>query len=169
MRVDAAAWEHISHRLSTGRGTPPIAVHLLILTLLNGAELKDSYAEMETTPNLTTWRNWVITDKLIAYTEVTYPAANYESTAEDAAGKGNGLEPTVLHAWIRPLSGAASLHIGAAGRITGPRLDWYPVDGLTLIFGDGSEVPLPDQSPTSHHERERSDRFLASVRARIGF
>jgi hypothetical protein len=147
-------------------------VFLLVHTLIGDAEIQDGYAESQSLESLTVWRNWVVTDSLIAYTEVEFPAADYDQAAEDQASHGNTsdhLEPTVRQAWVRPLTGVASLRIGLIGKLSGFRGDWYPVGGLVLTFADGSEVPLPGQMDVPDYGRDRSDQFLASIRSRIGF
>jgi hypothetical protein len=171
VKANVEAWGKLTSQLATTDASPPIAVHLLALALLNGAEAVDGYAEYEPLDASTIWRNWLITESLIVYTDVEFPATNYEQTADDRARQTNpsGIEPTVREASIRPICDVKSLRIGSVGgELTGFRRDWYPIGDLVLTFSDGTAIPLPGQMAVPNYGRDRSDAFLAAVRQRIG-
>jgi hypothetical protein len=171
MRIDIESWEKLNHRLSTAETSPPIAVYLLVHTLTGGADIDHSHAESKSQGSSTVWRNWVMTESLFVYTEVEFAAADYDREAENNASRGNPsdhyVEPTVRQAWVRPLAGVTSLHVGSVGQLSGFRGDWYPIDGLILTFADGSKVSLPGQTDAPNYDRDRSDQFLAVVRSQI--
>lgn len=165
------SWEKLNHRLSTSVTSPPFSVYLLVHTLTGGADVQDSYAEMQSGESTTVWRNWVLTDSSLVYTQVEFAAPNHDREAEDRTSYGNPndgfIEPSVTEAWSRPLQGVTALHIGAIGKLAGHRNDWYPVGRLFLTFDDGSRVELPGQLEVASHARDRSDQFLNTVRSRI--
>jgi len=171
MRIDIQGWEKLNHQLSTPQTNPPIAVYLLVNTLTGGADIETSWAESKSQDSTTVWRNWVLTESLFVYAEVEFGATNFDQAAEDQTRRGNPndgyVEPTVRQAWARPLASVVSLGVGAVGRLSGFRGDWYPVDGVTLTFADGLQVPLPSQTDAASYEHDRSDQFLATVRSRI--
>jgi hypothetical protein len=125
MRIDIQSWEKLNHRLSATQTNPPTAVYLLVNTLTGGADIETSWAESKSQDSTTVWRNWVITESLFVYAEVEFGAANFDQAAEDLTRQGNPgdgyVEPTVRHAWARPLASVVSLDVGAVGQLSGFR------------------------------------------------
>lgn len=170
MRIDEASWQALHNRLGASDASPPAPVYIAVYALTRGAAVSASYADRVLSESSTIWRNWVITEgSHLVHTELEFAAENYDSYEEDNLRQGNpngGIQPEVHQAWVRRLDSVTSLHIGAVGRLTGFRLNQYPVGDISLTFTDGTGATLPGQIRLSQQDWEWSDQFINDLRDR---
>lgn len=164
MLLNMNDWENLKPRVLTSRTSPPTDIYLLINAFTRGTEIKTSWAEVLTGGETTVWRHWIVTETLLVHIDVEFAAEHYDSFAESDLPQGSRVEATVRRASAHPLTGAVALSIGAVGQLSTFQGSWYPVDGLTVAFADGSKVPLPDQSRLDVRERDSSELFFADLR-----
>jgi hypothetical protein len=104
------------------------------------------------------------------YAKLQFDAQMYDSYEDnDTFSRGN-VTATIKGAWAPAERRGAIAHRQLrreAARERGPH-DWVPVGDVRLIFNDGGEVKFAlDQRAMSYpQERERSDKFIAAIRAR---
>jgi hypothetical protein len=174
MRIDNDSWLRLQNQLATSVGNPPTAVFLAIHALLGSARIVEGYAETDFGEASTVWRNWVVTDShLIAHTNVDFAQDNYDSSTEEESYRRNPehqVVTTVHDAWVRPLKSATSLRFGDVGRLRKVwNTDWFPIGQIILTFADGASIAVPGQENVDRHDRDKSDRFVAALRAGMAF
>ena len=101
--------------------------------------------------------------------QVEFDAQMYDLSEDNDELTRRTVTATIRQAWARRLSDVAQLHIGLCGERLperGPH-DWVPVGDVSLSFRGGGTVQFGfDQQRMSYpQERERSDKFLAAIRA----
>jgi len=159
MRED---WERLKEHLSVRGYLPPLTVYAAVIALLDGDRIKASWPAYEAR-NPTKWSVWLVTDKdRLAYAQLQFEANNYNSDEDDV----QNLPATVNQAWIRRLSDVVRVSVGRVGRVL--QSGWFPVGDIALTFADGERLTLPiDEGGLDNSEHERSEIFLAAVRAGI--
>jgi hypothetical protein len=172
----SADWDNIVGHSSTISHSAPWAVPVTLAALVDDDRIEQSWVEYKPAKP-TTWTVYAVTAEKnrLAYAELQFNAEGYDSQED----QNNPIEATIKAAWIRPLNNVVKLQIGKVGLFVAAKAgthfgvgsDWFPVGDVHLTFVDGETVTLPiDQGKLDNQtQRDRSDRFLAAVRAGVGF
>jgi hypothetical protein len=167
LTTDEERWSAILAHTKTPVSDPPWAMILAVAALLGDEKIEGSWVTFKPAEpeEHSTWAVFVATSDRLIHVELQFDRERYNAYEDKQLGR----VPTTIASWSRRLRDVSRIEIGACQtRLPerGPK-DWIGVGKVSLIFKDGEHVDLSfDQLAMDRREdRERSDDFLAAIRA----
>jgi hypothetical protein len=164
-------WTNIQAHTGTHVKSAPWAVLLAVAALVGDKDITGSWATYQ--PNEpeghTTWTEYIATAERLIHVQLEFDAQMYDLGEDNDEIGRRSVTAVIKEAWARRLSDVAQLRIGHCGERLPERAphDGIPIGDISLSFNDGGKVHsgFDQQRMIYPQERERSDQFIAAVRA----